>query len=365
MGGSKALRILTNGSWSWNADSRGAPFVTYTPINSVLMPKYLTGLITTDYWRFPPFPYKSRSWSLDVVETVRSCECCEHPFVAEGRSGERFTGREVLIEARNEIVARKAAFLIQAASDVLDGSSTLSQLSGPLELWDLKKAHTSGREHQDQSRAIRCTQNIPRDCLCAIKITRRRALTYALSKVWLSYQMFSITGIDLDPAHSATLPKSPYPFDHVAYAQAIVLAYAAIEELGLEIRASAKRPSYIDGKWNPEVRDELVERLKSAGINLDEKYSWGVRGPKTFLERQRPPRLISRTPWTQWNIRDGYMEVVDAIAHVSWLRSKVSAHRSKYEFMRALSVYDVANSQYLARRLLLERCGFWRAGTGL
>jgi hypothetical protein len=28
--------------------------------------------------------------------------------------------------------------------------------------------------------------------------------------------------------------------------------------------------------------------------------------------------------------------------------------------MRALSAYDVANAQYLARRLLLEAMGFWR-----
>ena len=34
--------------------------------------KYLTGLITADYWRYPPFPYETRHWSLDLVDTTVS-----------------------------------------------------------------------------------------------------------------------------------------------------------------------------------------------------------------------------------------------------------------------------------------------------
>jgi hypothetical protein len=271
----------------------------------------------------------------------------------------KFIGREVVIHAKTESAARKAGFLIQAASDVLDGSSFSSHVGGPLELCELKMSHVSESEDHSE-RAIRSTPNIPVDCLLAVKIGQRRVLTYALSKLWLSYQMLSIAGIDLDPTQSPAIPKSPYPFDHVTYAQAIVLAYAAIEELGLEIRATAQKPSRVDGEWNAEVRDDLIKRLDAANVNLDERYLWNLRGPGTILERERPALLISATPWATWDVRDGFVEVIDAIAHVSWLRSKVSAHRSKYEFMRVLSVYEVVNSQYLARRLLLERCGFWR-----
>jgi len=322
--------------------------------------QYLTGLITTDYWRFRPFPYSSRSWTVDLIETTRSRDLSERPVFAESRASSKFVGREVVINAHDESAARKAAFLIQAASDLLEGSSFFSHLGGSLELCELNKAHVAKSQDQCPERAIRSTPNIPVDCLLAAKLGRSRALTYALSKIWLSYQMLSIAGIDLDPTHSPTIPKSPYPFDHVAYAQAIVLAYAAIEELGLEIRSSAQKPSRIGGEWNPEVRDDLIQRLREAGVDLDEKYLWNLRGPRTVLERERPPRLISKTPWAKWNVRDGVVEVIDAIAHVSWLRSKVSAHRSKFEFMRVLSVYEVVNCQYLARRLLLEKCGFWR-----
>jgi hypothetical protein len=182
---------------------------------------------------------------------------------------------------------------------------------------------------------------------------------YALSKLNLSLQIYSLPVIELDPSHSATVPKSPYPSDHVALAYAIVLANSVLEELGLEIRASQKNPSFRNGEWNPLVRDNLVERLTKAGIDLSEKYLWDLRGGKTALERARRPRIISNAPWATWNVRSGMVEVVDAIAHVDWLRSKVSAHRLKPEFAKVLSAYDAANAQFLARRLLLESAGFW------
>jgi hypothetical protein len=196
--------------------------------------------------------------------------------------------------------------------------------------------------------------------MLAVKAARRRSQVYALSKLWLSYQVFSIHSIDLDPSHSARIPKSLNPVDHVSYATAIVLAYAAIEELGLEVRASKEQPSTISGAWNPVVKLDLENRLRAAGIGLAELYDWQVRGPRTKLEAERPPRKVRRSPWSRWDVRDVEVALVDAIAHVSWLRSKVSAHRMKYEFARALSVYDVANAQYLARRLFLESLGFWR-----
>ncbi|MGH9612079.1 MAG: hypothetical protein ACRD4P_03255, partial [Bryobacteraceae bacterium] len=64
-------------------------------------------------------------------------------------------------------------------------------------------------------------------------------------------------------------------------------------------------------------------------------------------------------PWAQWDVRDALVELVDAIAHVSWLRSKISSHRMKHDLVQLVSVYDVANAQFLARRLLLESLGFW------
>jgi hypothetical protein len=54
------------------------------------------------------------------------------------------------------------------------------------------------------------------------------------------------------------------------------------------------------------------------------------------------------------------MEVIDAIHYVSFLRSWVAAHKTDKRMVRVLSVHDVANAQFLARRLFLEKMGFWR-----
>jgi hypothetical protein len=54
------------------------------------------------------------------------------------------------------------------------------------------------------------------------------------------------------------------------------------------------------------------------------------------------------------------VHIADAIAHASWLRSKVSSHKLKEDLLRALSAYDVTNVQHLARNLILESLGYLR-----
>jgi hypothetical protein len=71
-------------------------------------------------------------------------------------------------------------------------------------------------------------------------------------------------------------------------------------------------------------------------------------------------RKVRPSPWSRWDILDVEVAIVDTIAHASWLRSRVSAHKLKYEFARVLSVYDVSNAQFLASRLLLESLRLWR-----
>ena len=140
---------------------------------------------------------------------------------------------------------------------------------------------------------------------------------------------------------------------------AIVTAYACIEELGLEMRASGKRPSKLaDGSWNQVVKDELEARLRRSHIDLQERALWNLRGPRTRIERKRTPIIIQTAPWARYQVRDGEMEVIDAIHYLSFLRSWVAAHKTDKRMVRVLSVYDVANAQFLARRLLLEKMGF-------
>lgn len=132
-----------------------------------------------------------------------------------------------------------------------------------------------------------------------------------------------------------------------------------IEDLGLEIRASAKKPSRINGEWNPPVKQDLEERLIKAGVDLKENFLWTARGPKRKIETKRPIPPGTKSLWSDWIIRDTEIPIVDAIAYADWLRDKIASHSVK-ELTRVLSPYDVENVQHLARRLLLEILGFWR-----
>jgi hypothetical protein len=205
------------------------------------------------------------------------------------------------------------------------------------------------------------TGGIPLACLVATRASKRLRYIYALAKIRLSFETFSLPSTALDPSRNENIPKSPLPEDHVRMAFAIVTAWSCLEELGFEIRASSTKPSkFTDGSWNPVVRQELESRLLRGRINLEEAVHWNLRGPRTRIERKRPPVIFEKAPWTRYQVRDGQMAVIDAIHYVSYLRSWVAAHKMDMDMVRVLSVYDVANAQLLARRLLLETMGFWR-----
>ena len=198
-----------------------------------------------------------------------------------------------------------------------------------------------------------------RACLVAAKASFRKNRQYALFKFLLSRQILPIQLMSLDPSHwwpgPFVLNSSEY---HIHCAYAIVIAYSILEELGLEIRASAQNPSTINGKWNPVVKSDLENRLIKAGVNLSEKIYWDMRDTPTKIERVRTPKTQAKAEWAYGKIRDAKMEIVDAIAYANWLRSKVSAHKLR-EFAGSLSYYDATNVQLLARRLLLETLGYW------
>ncbi|MCX6640932.1 MAG: hypothetical protein NTW14_10710 [bacterium] len=141
-----------------------------------------------------------------------------------------------------------------------------------------------------------------------------------------------------------------------------MLAYSAIEEMGLEIRANRDRPSKINGKWNPVVLDDLRDRLLKAGIDINEPLIWIQRGKPTRLEPEQLPEDMKKVEWARGQIRDKDICLYDAIAKSSRLRSKISTHKVPSS-INHLSIQDVINIQALARRLILESLGFWRLTT--
>ena len=281
-------------------------------------------------------------------------------------NGKTYPTKEVMIWAADEVAAQRAADLIHAARLLLDGCNTFSHIYAG-EHAPIRPAGTNSNDELNggepdliaQRRVM--TSNIPLACLVAARASSRLQYVYALAKLRLSFETYSLPVVELDPHHSENVPKSPLPEDHVRLAFAIVAAYSCIEELGLEIRASEKKPSKLpDGSWNPVIRSELETRLRRSHINLKELCLWNLRGSRTRIEKKRIPNIVLKAEWARYKVRDGEMEVIDAIHYTSFLRSWVAAHRVDKRMVRVLSVYDVANAQLIARRLLLEKMGYWR-----
>ena len=104
-------------------------------------------------------------------------------------------------------------------------------------------------------------------------------------------------------------------------------------------------------------RQDLEARLSKAGLNISKPVSWYLRGGKSKLEIKRPPTVIKKSAWSMGAVRDCEVNLVDAVADLRWLRSRVAAHDLD-SLVSGLSVHDVANAQELARGALLSSMGF-------
>lgn len=184
---------------------------------------------------------------------------------------------------------------IMSARKLLEGSNFFRMLSGGPQVVSRVEEPTSTRSNAQSSErpAFHSSPNLPLACLIAAKVSRRLRFVYALARLEISMEILSLPTIELDPMHSLNLPKSDFLEDHIRMATAIVSANAAIEELGLTIRASNQNPSRINGAWNPKVRNELEKRLTDAGVSLAEPIYWNLRGHRTRIEIRRAPGLLN------------------------------------------------------------------------
>lgn len=319
--------------------------------------RFATGLISPDYFQYPSVQLRGPNWCIRFGRRIDEGASTTSTFW----NGRLIAAKEVFIIAKSERTARRVVSDIVSAMVLLEGSTALiPDLAVPVDWQNDANEHRTGAKRLHSGGWS--MSGFPLACRIAARVSRRLSLQYALAKLKLSCETASFHEIDLDPYHSESIPRWHRTEDHVRLATAIVLAYSVIEELALEVRASHKNPSSINCQWNPVVKRELEDRLKRAGIDLSDPVVWSIRGGRSRLEAERPKHLFlrsTRTPWTRWDIRDRHVEVVDAIGHASFLRSRVSSHRLKPALVRMLSAYDVANVQHLARRLFLEPLGFW------
>ncbi len=200
-------------------------------------------------------------------------------------------------------------------------------------------------------------------CQIVCKASFKKAYYNALFKYQLGNYLYSINTVELDLTRSFYYKLSRFASDYTRSAYAIIAFYSVIEELKLEVKADSDNPSFIDGNWNPRVKEDLEKRLMRAGINIEEPFSWSLRSTPTKIERElrRQGRLraIKKSSWAKRNVRDSEVSLVNAILLASNLRSKISSHKFT-KLVESLSIYDVSNANFLARRLLLESLGFWK-----
>lgn len=269
-------------------------------------------------------------------------------------------GRQVLIHARSWPTAQRTLNLITASLYLFNSAPPMEEWDNPLIAYnELEPLFDDPDIRRVSIGRSFSTTNIRIACAIAAKASKNKRFVYGITKYNFSVNLHSQWHVDLEPFSAPHLPVSSFPNDHVEFAYAIVSAYSVLEDIGLEVRASTEKPSKINGKWNPVVRNDLEGRLRNAGINLAEPLLWTVRGSVRKLERKREIPHISKAPWARGVVRDSEVELVDAIAQADWLRDRVASHNIK-ELTKSLNPYDVINVQHLARRLLLESLGFWR-----
>jgi hypothetical protein len=332
------------------------------------MPLYHTTLFSND----PPgaaFISRGAAWSFEKETGVyrgppnaihdysmKLFEQRGHAATSNSGSGEApvFFDMEIMIQAQKPAKAQQGMNLLVSAIAVLEGSITFCPEPFSIEPWE---AGTTS-----YTKSYMSMTGLIEACELANRASRRHSSAYALHKLALSYQSSSAHMMDLHPVQSPRrFGVQTDPIYHVYLANAVTLAYSAIEELGLEIRANSKNPSKMpDGTWNPVVKADLEMRLQKSGIIVSDTHIWTLRGPKTRIEKKRPPPSAGKPSWSRGKVRDVNVQLIDALALASWLRSGTTTHRFS-DTARSLTIYDAHNVQSLARHLIMDKFGYWQS----
>ncbi|MBM7069540.1 hypothetical protein [Actibacterium sp. 188UL27-1] len=192
-----------------------------------------------------------------------------------------------------------------------------------------------------------------------------KKLVYAIHKLARSYETESVTPWSMHPCYKEMFQKHTENFSsHVDTSVAINLAYSAVEELGLTVQASAKRPRSVGQgtfKWNPVVLLPFQERLQNAGTASERTIDWITRGRQTEVNIYKT--LDNPSDYSDGvDVRDRRINIPDAINFCEYLRNFMTAHAFSTDTTR-LGPYEVYNVQQIARLLILSKCDLWNTGT--
>ncbi len=258
---------------------------------------------------------------------------------------------EVRINSPNPDEAAAAAHTLVAAMAVSDGNT----LFLPGDDLDLSEVNDDASPHL-------ISRQMERPVRLAAAVRADGSLHYALHRLALSYRSASVHHVDLDPVESSRVfNASTDPYVHVHLANAISLAYSAIEQLSLQVKVSSENPSKMpDGSWNPVVRSDLERRLRDRKIDFVEPQLWTLRGPPSGIETKKaPPASKTVSRWRNADVRDRELDLLDCISLAGWFRNNLGSHGLSLEMAPHLTIYDAFNVQHVARRLIMASAGLW------
>ena len=208
-------------------------------------------------------------------------------------------------------------------------------------------------------------ETLPVAVAIATEAWRDKKLVYAIHKLAHSYETESVTPWSMHPRFRQVFQKHSVDFSsHVGTSVAINLAYSAIEELDLGVKASPRKPRSVGQGtfvWNPEVLDPFKERLRKAGIDPEKTIDWVTRGDQTEVDIYQ--MLDNPSDHSDGVvIRDRQVSLPDAINFCEYLRNTMTAHAFSTDTPR-LGPYEVYNAQQVARLLILSKCNLWNTWT--
>lgn len=334
------------------------------------MKTYRTRLFELAPNDLPRPPFKARGWIANYqyapphVARLDKSQELPRPILSFDRKDGLQYAPEIVLTARNRCVAQMALNLIVAAKSLYDGELSNGMLCPTESLTALPDDETDledliPEEYDATLYFAMATYNLSTATALAAKATRLFRWKVALLKYWQSLRLCSAGAMDLHPRYGNQFNIERDPMRHILMAEAIVTGYSVIEELDLQIKADSNNPSKIQGKWNPSVLSDLKRRLSSVKINDSASIIWHLRNTPTRIERKKGTPDGPKAPWSQHSIRDKKIPIEEALNYASFLRSKVSAHKS-HDLTKSLTLYDVSNVQFLARYTLLNALGFWK-----
>jgi hypothetical protein len=267
---------------------------------------------------------------------------------------------ELIINSKTEDIADNALSLLKGGILLAIPLPSISFL----DLYVSKIIKSNNKFFKDKVEPFKKLNNIEFGCQVLEKIIKNRECSYALEKYKVSLELFALNPFSVDPRYGQFFENYNTKKQlHTRAAFAIISAFSVIEELGLEIRSSAKKPRFNNnetGEWNPLVLNDIENRLESVGIKNDETFDWVFRGEKTKVEKNLKPYFGYDSQWIKYGdeIRDKTLTIPEAIHNASYLRNFIASHKFK-ELTEYISPYDVYNVQALARMLILKHLGMW------